>query len=415
MLTRRDVLLYVHIPFCNSKCRFCYWVSKIPKDHLLLKTGSDLRDQYVEALIQQISNYSQIYKAQSQAPRLLYFGGGTPGVLSNDEIARIFSALKSHYDFSLIEDLTFETTPETIDFEKAQFLKELGFNRMSFGVQSFNDSILKNAGRLHTEAEAIAAVESCAKAGFKNLNVDLIAGLPKENFELFARGVDLALSLPINHISVYPFRVTPETSFYNDIRKKRAAPVDYELQIKFYNYAKSQAIKNGFEEYSLYYFGKKGAQSRACMSYFHMHMDWLGFGSGATSLIEGRFLRTAGFLPTYIKSQSEFEQNALLEQTDPLNLLFLNSLTTPRGVNYANWVSRGLRDVSVFEKNDWTRSALNFLREKNYLEEDSQGFRIRRDRLAEGYIKLTQYQANTAFGLELERPVPELFYEYREL
>ncbi len=343
--------------------------------------------------------------AEIYQPQIVYFGGGTPGVLTEVELARIWNSLSKVFDMSRVEDVTFESTPETLSLNKLKALKSFGFTRVSIGAQSFHDQTLKRIGRHHTREQIFQAADNAMNSGFRHLNVDVIAGLPNESRDEFEASVQAALGLPIDHLSVYTFRLSPDTKFYRDAKRRADQVLTYNLQYQLYARAKEIAENEGYSEYSFYYFSKSGQQSRLCMACFRMEMDWIGFGAGATSLIRGRFQRNSSNVQTYNSQPHSKIQDASLREPQSYNILLANSLTTPLGVNWQNWRDRGFDDRSAFERDDFTRRSLEYALNQGWLEKDAEGFRLKKERFAQSYIELTSAQADWLYGKDMGRQI----------
>jgi len=195
--------LYIHIPFCRQKCLYCDFPSKANLEHIY--------DRYCAALCREIAVQGSHF-ADWQVDTV-YIGGGTPTVLALEQLRPIVAAIKANFHLKPEAEISIEANPGTVDVEKLAGLLELGINRISFGVQAFSDRLLRLLGRLHSAAEGIEAVRSASKAGFENISIDLMYGLPQQTLADLSDSLSTAVSLPLTHISVYGLQVEEGTPF----------------------------------------------------------------------------------------------------------------------------------------------------------------------------------------------------------
>src|SRR5205085_7228182 len=200
----KDLLVYLHIPFCSSKCHFCDWVKDIPVQQL--RSGPSVRRGYIEALTKQIRYYGPKLMEMGYEAKFVYWGGGTPTRLEGDEISEVVAALKDSFELSAVEEHTMETSPETLTPEKLKAMREVGIERVSIGIQSFHDTELRRSGRAHMAAGAEAAVRMVKAAGYENVNLDLIAAFPDQSLEMWKASLAKTIELDPSHITVYLYR-----------------------------------------------------------------------------------------------------------------------------------------------------------------------------------------------------------------
>src|SRR4051794_24348708 len=198
----KDLAIYVHIPFCASKCHFCDWVVDVPTKRL--RSGPAQRQDYVAAVASQIRLYGPQLTRIGYRPKVMYWGGGTPTRLEPDEMRPLKEALDSSFDLSGLEQWSMETTPNDLTADKLEAMVEMGVDRISIGVQSFNPDQLRRAGRAHPAPDSIEAVARLRAAGIDNFNMDLISGFPGESLASFEETLEQAIALDPPHISVYP-------------------------------------------------------------------------------------------------------------------------------------------------------------------------------------------------------------------
>lgn len=285
----RDLEIYIHIPFCSSKCHFCDWVVEVPTRQLL--AGHSVRGQYVDRLCEQISFYGPQLMQIGYRPKYIYWGGGTPTRLEPDETNRIIDVLEESFDLSGLEQHTMESTPNDITPEKAANLKQRGVDRVSVGVQSFDAFQLRTAGRAHSAEQAVGAVAILRDAGIDNINIDLISGFPGEKRESFEATMDQALKLDPPHVTIYSYRATPETRMAIQVASGFRQLTTLEHMIDSYEYAQELLDRAGYREYLYNCFAREERyQFKVGLFGYGLRGDTIGFGSGASSTIGHHFL-----------------------------------------------------------------------------------------------------------------------------
>ena len=290
---RRDILsgtdsisLYIHIPFCLRKCRYC--------DFLSGPQTAEQRERYVEALIREI-------REQDDCPRgtsadTVFFGGGTPSVLSEDQIIRILQALRQTFFILPDAEISLEMNPGTADEKKLRALKKAGINRLSMGVQSMHDEELRLLGRIHTAREAKEAFGMARAAGFDNINIDLMSALPGQSFETWADSLRQAAAWGPEHISAYSLIIEPGTPFSVLCEEGKLPPIpDEETDRRMYHFTRKFLAQYGYDRYEISNYALPGRQCRHNSGYWTGH-PYLGFGIGAASYVNGiRFSNIADF------------------------------------------------------------------------------------------------------------------------
>lgn len=264
-----ELSLYFHIPFCTKKCPYCHFY--VVKDQTLLKK------RLISALKKEWEQKWPLIKGKDIAS--IYFGGGTPSLLSYDEFAEIFSL----FDFPLKTcEITLEGNPESITDLKS--LKTLGFNRLSIGVQSFDDEQLKILGRNHDSARSITTIYEAFNSGFENISIDLMYDLPNQTVKSFEKTLKTTLTLPITHVSLYNLTIEPFTTFYklrdtlkNKLPNEKESLAMHELALHY--------LASLFKRYEISAFAKQGCQSRHNTGYWTFR-PFLGFGPSAFSYFE---------------------------------------------------------------------------------------------------------------------------------
>ena len=277
--TLGDMGLYVHIPFCKQKCMYC--------DFPAYQNLQDYYETYVYALVQEMDLWvSEHPESKAKPIDTIYFGGGTPTELSIQQLQMIVDKIKS--TFTITDDchMTIESNPGEVDLQYLTKLVKLGFNRISFGVQTFDDKALTMLHRSHNGEKAKQAVFDAKEAGFTDINIDLIYGLPRQTLEDIQYNLNILNDLPINHISTYGLQVEVGTYLYHLVQKNLISIPSESIDEAMYD-TMMEGLKNqGFERYEISNFAKDSSYSRHNLKYWH-YVDYLGFGAGAHSFYEG--------------------------------------------------------------------------------------------------------------------------------
>lgn len=266
-----EVGLYVHVPFCQSRCIYCDFFST---------TFTEWREQYVAALQREIrARRDGLPDARA---RTIYIGGGTPSQLSSIQLHDIFEALQANFELEPQAEVTVEANPEDVTADWLAALRDTPVNRISMGVQTFHNDLLRFLHRRHDARRAVKAVEQCLAAGFRNLSIDLIYGLPGQDMTAWRQDVAQAFALDVTHLSAYALMFEEGTALY-DMREKGAVrEADEELSLDMYCWLQDEAARRGWEHYEISNFCRPGFFSRHNKSYW-LGLPYLGFGPGAHS------------------------------------------------------------------------------------------------------------------------------------
>lgn len=318
-------MIYLHIPFCKQKCSYC---------NFHFSTSLQLKDAMLDALKKEIA----LRKDELQNKNLssLYFGGGTPSVLSVDEIKSLMDEVLKYFSFDEKIEITLEANPDDLN---GSFLKELsqtGINRLSIGTQSFFDEDLKLMNRAHNASQADASIKRAQDSGFENISIDLIYGSPTSGFEVWKENLDKAAELQVPHISSYALTVEPKTALDKWIEKGKVKNPDEEIQSEEFLYMSEFLKQNGFDHYEISNFGKPGFHSGHNTSYWK-YREYLGIGPSAHSY-NGNEKRSWNIAnnPQYIKKLNENElpaETEILSEKDRFNEMLMIGLRTMWGVD----------------------------------------------------------------------------------
>ena len=305
--TLGDMGLYVHIPFCKQKCMYC--------DFPAYQNLQDYYETYVYALVQEIDLWvSEHPESKERSIDTIYFGGGTPTELSIQQLQMIVDKIKS--TFTITDDchMTIESNPGEVDLQYLTKLVKLGFNRISFGVQTFDDKALTMLHRSHDGEKAIQAVYDAKEAGFTDINIDLIYGLPRQTLEDIQHNLNIVKDLPINHISTYGLQVEVGTYLYHLVQKNLISIPSESIDESMYDTMMAGLKELGFERYEISNFSKDNSYSRHNLKYWH-YIDYLGFGAGAHSFYDGiRRSNNRNVMP-YIQSVDRYTMPTIDTET----------------------------------------------------------------------------------------------------
>lgn len=278
---------YVHIPFCTQICYYCDFSKVFIKNQPV--------DSYLEHLIEEYDSYD-IKKL-----RTLYIGGGTPTALSAPQLAFLLEKLTDKLDLSYLEELTIEANPGDLDEEKIAVLKDSPVNRVSLGVQTFNDRMLKQIGRSHLEKDIYENIANLKKAGFDNISIDLIYALPKQTMEDVKINVAKAIALDIPHMSLYSLILENHTVFMNRMRRGKLPLPKEDLEAEMFDYIIAELEKAGFEHYEISNFSKPGFESRHNLMYWD-NAEYYGIGAGASGYVDGVRYKNHGPIRHYLQA-----------------------------------------------------------------------------------------------------------------
>lgn len=273
----KQTAIYIHIPFCDHKCIYCDFYSIINYDNV---------KNYLDALLKEIELRSLEHSSGREIISI-FFGGGTPSFMEPDYIGRIIESIKVKFDVRKDVEVTIETNPGTVTKDKLQAFKSVGINRISIGIQSFNESELKFLTRIHDSKTAIDTVYSSADAGFENISIDLIFNLPNQTKEIWNENLQIATSLPIKHISAYSLILEKGTILNKMVLDGKVQMQDSDHDANLYEFTISQLEEKRFKQYEVSNFAKDGLECMHNNVYWRYH-DYLGFGTSAHSFINSQ-------------------------------------------------------------------------------------------------------------------------------
>ena len=315
--------IYIHIPYCKQKCSYC---------DFHFSTNLNSKNEMVNAILKEI----ELRKNEIQEPiKTIYFGGGTPSILSESELNSIFKQLETHFDISQVEEVTLEANPDDLTREKLAFYQTTPINRFSIGIQSFFEEDLRLMNRAHNAIEAENCIKLAQEFGFNNITIDLIYGSNTTTHEMWQQNLQKAVDLGINHISSYALTVEEKTILNRKIEKGEWKPIDDQHQSEQFDYLVQFLEKNGFVQYEISNFGKPGYFSKHNSNYWK-GIHYIGFGPSAHSY-KGQtrgwnIANNAKYINSIHKDQLPIEIEELSE-IDQYNEMMMIGLRTIYGIN----------------------------------------------------------------------------------
>lgn len=285
--------LYIHIPFCISKCNYCDFYSIGGADE-------EKKDRYVSALVSHMKEYK--IQAKNYIVSSVYIGGGTPSLLSETQLKTIMKAVKKNFRLSSRCEISMEVNPGTVSESKLKTIYKLGVNRLSIGAQSFNDDELSVCGRRHKSEDIYSCITNARKAKFDNVSLDLIYGLPGQTKESLFDNLETAFKLNVDHISLYGLKIEEGTPFWYNRHSLNLPEEDYECEMYF---EAGERLKNaGYRQYEISNFAKRGKSCKHNLRYWNCD-EYIGFGPAAHSYFGGKRFSFKRDLNLYIDSFNE--------------------------------------------------------------------------------------------------------------
>lgn len=330
MKNKEELSLYIHIPFCVRKCGYC--------DFLSAPADEKARDRYVQALLMEIERYRETETADRKI-KTLYIGGGTPSILSVDQLDRIIQKIKCIFNFFNDIEASMEMNPGTASKEKCRALYQMGINRLSIGLQSTNDKELKTLGRIHSYEDFLNTYAWCREAGFQNINVDLMAALPYQTVESYTTGLRKIIRLAPEHISAYSLILEEGTPFYQKYNSGCYPLPDEEQERLMYRETEQILAQAGYVRYEISNYAKKDYACRHNLVYWQGG-DYLGLGLGSSSYMDGvRFHNTTDF-DAYVNQDAYVEDREVLSMQAKIEEFMFLGLRVMAGVSGTEFEKR---------------------------------------------------------------------------
>ncbi|MCC6220138.1 MAG: radical SAM family heme chaperone HemW [Deltaproteobacteria bacterium] len=352
-MNRATLSIYIHIPFCVHKCPYCSFNS-FSFESVLRANGTsaqqdphDLERAYTEAIIAELEYFANNSAWSRQEVQSIFFGGGTPSIFSASSIELILRAIEQNFQLATNNEITIEANPgtliEELSLEKLLTFKAMGINRISLGVQSFSEEKLKKLGRIHSAKDARDAILCCKKAGFTNINLDLIFGIQGERLEQWEADITHAVALEPKHISIYGLTIEAGTEFFKRSLAKEKIAANDALVAKMYGLAQVSLRENNFAQYEISNYSKEGFQCKHNLRYWSRD-NYLGVGAGAHSF-----------------SNETIWQGSKLRKTIPKNTAWGQRWTNHSNpLTYINKINQSATAIKQLETLDKNQAKLEF-------------------------------------------------------
>ncbi|MFN8416666.1 MAG: radical SAM family heme chaperone HemW [Cytophagaceae bacterium] len=344
--------IYLHIPYCRQACHYC---------NFHFSTSLQNRTEMIQAMLKEIELRKDFFTPSTEI-QTIYFGGGTPSILQAKELTLLFDKIRSTFQISDQAEITIEINPEDITKDSLQHWKSLGVNRFSIGVQTFDDALLTYLNRCHDKQTTIQSLQLLSQFGFDNYSIDLIYGIPNQTADILQRDLEYIIQLQAPHVSAYALTIEEKTYFGHLHQKNRLTIVPEEIVAEHFETISTTLSQNGYEQYEISNYAKKGKRSRHNSSYWR-DIPYLGIGPGAHSYNGLDRLYNIENNPVYIRSLNSHQLPLTIEpynSIDRYNERLLTSIRTIEGVDSNFLFSMPRKDMDKFKQtiedfvhNDW--------------------------------------------------------------
>ncbi len=370
--------IYVHIPFCRQKCSYC--------DFYSVNWNDESENKYVEAVLNEIKGYKERLNGQYVADSV-FFGGGTPTIIKPESLYKIMEALRDLIEVNKNSEISMEANPNTLTFEKLREYREIGINRLSIGVQSLNDDILKKIGRVHDSRQAIESIDRAKSAGFSNINTDVMFNIPGQEVSDIEDTISRLIERNIEHISFYSLKLEKGTPMYALEKNNKIVMPDEEYEREMYYAGRSLMERNNFLQYEISNFSKNGFECRHNLKYWSQDV-YIGLGPSAHSFMDGVRYSNPADLKMYCVSGFNRIVHERMNYEDLMFEYIMLRLRLSEGVDIHEFNSRFSTDfIKIYQEQ------ISHLGKNNLIE------------LSDGHIKLTEK------GMDISNYVFEKFMQ----
>lgn len=359
---RKPLSIYVHIPFCVQKCAYC--------DFLSAPATDEVQEQYLYQLMQEIQKRAEQY-AQDYIVKTIFIGGGTPSCVSVSLLCEVLAKLKQYFVVEEQAEISMECNPGTVTEDALKAYRKAGINRLSIGLQSTQDTLLKKLGRIHTYEQFLATYDAARKAGFENINIDLMSALPEQSLADYEQTLEDVLALCPEHISAYSLIVEEGTPFYDmDLKLP-----DEDTERMMYERTKQILGEKGYERYEISNYAKAGKECRHNLVYWQRG-EYLGVGLGAASLMKDAGqkeirLKNNSDLNAYLNGDISYEEEEVLSRRDAMEEFFFLGLRQMKGVSLIEFAEQFGEDTI-----EWFEEAIVTSIQDGLLEQDGEWLRL---------------------------------------
>ncbi|HSQ89128.1 radical SAM family heme chaperone HemW [Romboutsia sp.] len=361
--------LYVHIPFCMSKCNYC--------DFNSYKIDQNLKQRYISDLKKEINLYKEelkINNTEEQEITSVFLGGGTPSILTSEEIKNIFESIKENFKIRQDAEITIECNPGTLTREKLMTMRDVGINRLSIGLQAVQDHHLKAIGRIHTYDEFEKNYKEALEIGFKNINIDLMYALPNQKFEEWKESLQKIVELNPSHISAYSLILEEGTKLYDMYGNNEFDMIDEDTDIQMYNYTINYLKENGYNQYEISNYAKEGLECKHNILYWKCN-HYIGLGAGASGYLNNYRYNNVELLQNYHeklnKNEKPIENIEKLSIEDRIQEKIFMGLRMNEGIKFEDFKKQF--NIDFEEKYS---KQIKDLKEKELINESIAGFSL---------------------------------------
>ncbi len=351
----KEISIYIHIPFCKKKCLYCDFPSYVNLEN------------YFEAYIHELRNEIKRKSNGNFLVKTIFFGGGTPTILSDKALNSILTTIFQNFKIDEKCEITIEANPKTFDLEKLINLRNMGFNRISMGVQAWQDELLQTLGRLHNHTEFVESFTSARKAKFSNINLDLMFALPNQTLEMWQETLENIVLLEPEHISIYSLIIEEETPFYDLLEKGKILMCEEELDREMYHMAVDYLESYGYIQYEISNFAKKGAESKHNQVYWTMK-EYMGMGLGSHSFLDGKRYHNTYDMKKYLEGTEKgiYEEDMeILTEEDMISEYMFLGLRMNQGISKKSFEEKFMKTI----ENVYTREKIENLKRDGLLME----------------------------------------------
>lgn len=355
--------VYIHIPFCQQICHYC--------DFTKFFYNEKLATEYIEALSNEINTN---VNGTKNIVDTIYIGGGTPTALNMDQLRSLMKIINEKFDVEGCQEYTIEANPGEFEEEKIELIKEYGVNRISLGVQVFDDKMLEELGRLHKVEDVYKTINQLQQHGFSNISIDLIYGLPNQTVEQFEKSLNEAVSFDLPHYSTYSLQIEPKTVFYQRHKKGKLHRPPQEAEVQMFKVLKKTMLANGVNQYEISNFAKTGFESQHNLTYWNNDY-YYGFGAGAHGYLPGKRTGNIKPLPAYVKEAMNSGRPIL--STDDIGMKEMVEEEMFLGLRKMDGINKSqFKDKFGFSYETLYKEPVSLLIQKGWLFEDEQNLRL---------------------------------------
>ncbi|MBQ8262122.1 MAG: oxygen-independent coproporphyrinogen III oxidase [Lachnospiraceae bacterium] len=337
-MDRMKLSIYIHIPFCKKKCRYC--------DFLSFEAEEDLRKRYVEGLLEEIRLQALNYRHMEADT--LFFGGGTPSCISAELLGTVMEEIRKNFSISPDAEISMEVNPGTADLDKLEKYRKMGINRLSIGAQSMQPEELKLLGRIHGREEFLECYIAAREAGFANISIDLMSALPGQTWNSFYPTLREVVALQPEHLSVYSLIIEEGTPFFEKYGDKEGAALlpSEEEDRKIYHETYRFLKQSGYHRYELSNYAKPGFECKHNLGYWS-GKNYVGFGLGAASMVEGVRWKNTSSMEAYLAGEARREDEHRLTLQERMEEYMFLGLRKTKGVSVSGFFELFGTDMDV--------------------------------------------------------------------